>query len=66
MCTLTHSGIDIDGSTVGIAYVGTMCSDRLSVGLTQDNGRSIDGVGATAAHEMGHVFNMRHDDGNYE
>ena len=38
-----------------------MCSDRLSLGLTQDGGRSIAGTGVTAAHEMGHNFNMLHD-----
>ena len=30
-----YSGIDIAGSTVGIAYVGTMCNYDSSVGVTQ-------------------------------
>lgn len=52
------------GSTVGLAFVGTMCSFRNSVGLTQDGGRgSVVGVASTAAHELGHIFNMQHDDG---
>ena len=56
-------GIDIDGSTVGISYVGTMCRRLSSSGLSQDGGRSLNGVVTTAAHELGHTFNMNHDDG---
>ena len=55
-------GIDIDGSTVGIAYVGTMCRRPSSSGLSQDGGRSLNGVVTTAAHELGHIFNMNHDE----
>ena len=44
-----------------------MC-DRTSTfvsttGVTQDGGRSLDSVISTAAHELGHIFNMLHDDG---
>ena len=60
--THTHRGIDIDGGTIGIAFVGAMCSTS-SVGLTQDGGRSLTSVIITAAHELGHIFNMQHDDG---
>ena len=60
----TYSGIDLDGSTVGIAFIGTMCTRSSSTGLTQDGlGRSLSSVTSTAAHELGHVFNMNHDDG---
>ena len=38
-----------------------MCDDRSSVGLSQDNGGGVDFVGSTAAHELGHIFNMQHD-----
>ena len=55
------SGVDLDGNTVGIANVGAMCG-RFSRGVTQDRGRSVANTGAIAAHEMGHIFNMRHDD----
>ena len=55
------SGIDLTGSTVGIAFVGTMCSTTSSVGVTQDGGRNPSAVASTAAHELGHVFNMNHD-----
>ena len=56
-----NSGIDLDGSTVGIAFIGTMCSTTGSVGVTQDGGRSLSSTASTAAHELGHVFNMNHD-----
>ena len=58
---LLYSGIDLDGSTVGIAFVGTMCSTRSSVGVTQDGGRSLSSTASTAAHQLGHIFNMGHD-----
>lgn len=58
----TYRGQDIEGSTIGLAYVGTMCSRYINVGLTQDGGRgSLEVIGATAAHELGHIFNMNHD-----
>ena len=58
---LSHRGIDLDGGTVGIAFIRTMCSDTHSVGVTQDGGRAISSLGGTAAHELGHIFNMGHD-----
>ena len=59
---LVHcSGIDLDNSTAGIAVRRSMCSERDSVGVTQDGGRSLSSVASTAAHEMGHIFNMGHD-----
>ena len=61
-----HRGIDLDGGTVGIAFVRRMCSDTHSVGVTQDRGRAISSVGVTAAHELGHIFNMGHDDDGSE
>ena len=56
-----HSGIDLNGSTVGFAFVGTMCSETHSVGLTQDGGRNLASTASTVAHELGHIFNMNHD-----
>ena len=58
---IINSGIDLDGSTVGVAFVGTMCSPTSSVGVTQDGGRSLSSTASTAAHELGHIFNMGHD-----
>ncbi len=54
------SGIDLDGGTVGLAYIRVMCSSGCA-GLSQDGARSLSGVGITVAHELGHNFNMNHD-----
>ena len=64
-CTHAHTltcyrHIDLAGSTIGIAFTSTMCSSTSSVGLSQDRGT--DGVFSTAAHELGHIMNMDHDD----
>ena len=56
------SGQDLNGNTVGIAFIDTVCDDRASVGIVQDGGRNLASVGVTAAHELGHLLNMRHDD----
>ncbi|KAM8887277.1 zinc metalloproteinase-disintegrin-like MTP4 isoform 2-T2 [Spinachia spinachia] len=55
------SGIDFEGATVGLAYIGTLCSGH-SVGVTQDHNDRAVAVGATMAHEMGHNLGMNHDD----
>ena len=57
-----HRGIELDGDTVGVAFVNTVCNLRFSVGLTQDGGRALSSVVVTAAHELGHIFNMVHDE----
>ena len=54
--------MDLNGNTVGRASLGTMCSGSRSSGISQDGGRSLDGVAATASHELGHIFGMTHDD----
>ncbi|XP_040010064.1 disintegrin and metalloproteinase domain-containing protein 28 isoform X2 [Xiphias gladius] len=55
------SGIDFDGATVGLAFIGTLCSGN-SVGVVQDHSDRAIAVGATLAHEMGHNLGMDHDD----
>ncbi|XP_044054024.1 disintegrin and metalloproteinase domain-containing protein 28 isoform X2 [Siniperca chuatsi] len=55
------SGIDFEGATVGLAFIGTLCSG-LSVGVIQDHNDRAIAVGATLAHEMGHNLGMDHDD----
>ncbi|XP_068130830.1 zinc metalloproteinase-disintegrin-like VLAIP-B isoform X2 [Hyperolius riggenbachi] len=52
---------DFDGATVGLAFVGTMCSDSHSTGVIQDHSNTPSSVGATIAHEMGHNLGMNHD-----
>ena len=56
------SGIDFDGFITGNAPVGAMCMGSRAAGLTQDTGASTESVASTVAHEMGHIFNMNHDD----
>ena len=46
---------------MGLAFAGAMCGSQ-SVGLTQDGGRSLTSVVSTAAHELGHIFDMNHYD----
>ncbi|KAM4749093.1 zinc metalloproteinase-disintegrin-like VLAIP-B [Rhinophrynus dorsalis] len=53
---------DFDGSTIGLAYVGTMCSETHSSGVIQDHTQESIAVGATVAHEMGHNLGMNHDE----
>ena len=55
--------MDLIGGTIGIAFVGTMCNSNLATGVTQDGLRDFSNVVTTAAHELGHNFNMDHDDG---
>ncbi len=51
----------MDGPTVGFAFIGTMCTAN-SVGLTQDGGMPLATAISIATHEIGHNFNMRHDE----
>ena len=59
---LTHlyTGRVLDGTTVGIAYTGALCSTNFGVGLSEGNGSStFDSL--VAAHEIGHNFGAPHD-----
>lgn len=61
---LTHmfTGKDLDGSTIGIAYIATVCeSPESAYGISQSNfsTNSVFRVALTA-HEMGHNFGASH------
>uniref|UniRef100_A0A3B3REL2 Peptidase M12B domain-containing protein n=1 Tax=Paramormyrops kingsleyae TaxID=1676925 RepID=A0A3B3REL2_9TELE len=45
--------------TLGLAELGTMCDPQRSCSISEENGLS---TSFTIAHELGHVFNMPHDD----
>ncbi len=61
---LTHlmTGRDLDGDTVGIAYIGSVCSGSYAASLSE--GRLVRGTtqaALIAAHEIGHNFGASHD-----
>lgn len=58
------SGVRFGLEVVGKAFLRTICSAFGAVGVVRDGGRgSVTVVGNTAAHELGHLLNMEHDDG---
>nr|WP_298718269.1 M12 family metallo-peptidase [uncultured Steroidobacter sp.] len=59
---LTHlfTGRDLDGKTVGIAFVGSVCDRQYGAGLTESsNSPWIESL--IAAHEIGHSLGAPHD-----
>ncbi|XP_071960015.1 A disintegrin and metalloproteinase with thrombospondin motifs 9-like [Antedon mediterranea] len=48
-----------DCATLGLAELGTVCDPERSCSIVEDNGLS---SAFTIAHELGHVFNLPHDD----
>ncbi len=59
---LSHlwTGRDLNGTTVGIAWTGALCSNFFGAGLSEGNGGAVfDSL--VAAHEIGHNFGAPHD-----
>ena len=58
---LTHlfTNRDLDGNTIGIAYLDSVCDNQNAVGLTDSRNTWLDSL--VAAHEMGHHFGADHD-----
>jgi metallopeptidase family M12-like protein/uncharacterized protein DUF11 len=58
---LTHlfTDRDLEGSTIGIAYLDSVCDSQNAVGLTESRNTWLDSL--VAAHEMGHNFGADHD-----
>ncbi|XP_023444877.1 disintegrin and metalloproteinase domain-containing protein 28 isoform X2 [Dasypus novemcinctus] len=52
---------ELSGTTVGLAFMSTMCSPYHSVGIVQDHSDNLYRVAGTMAHEMGHNLGMFHD-----
>jgi hypothetical protein len=59
---LTHlmTGRNLNGDTVGIAYLGAICGGGASSSLSE-GARSTTTAALIAAHEIGHNFNAPHD-----
>nr|P0DM90.1 RecName: Full=Zinc metalloproteinase-disintegrin-like brevilysin H2b; AltName: Full=Snake venom metalloproteinase; Short=SVMP [Gloydius brevicaudus] len=60
------TNIKFDGTTVGKAYVASMCQQDSSVGINQDHSKINLLVALTMAHELGHNLGMSHDVVNTE
>jgi hypothetical protein len=58
---VTHLFTDrnLDGSTIGIAYLDSLCDRQNAVGLTESRNVWLDSL--VAAHELGHNFGADHD-----
>jgi uncharacterized repeat protein (TIGR01451 family) len=59
---LSHlmTGRNLDGRTIGIAYIGGLCSNSFSASLSEARS-SLQFDALVAAHEIGHVFGAPHD-----
>lgn len=55
------TGQNLDGTTVGIAFRGSICNDRFGVSLSQTPGLSLGQSALVIAHEIGHNFGAEHD-----
>ena len=49
---------------LGVASMNEMCSEH-SVALVKDSHYSAVSTGSTFAHELGHLFDMYHDNGEF-
>jgi len=60
---VTHlfTGRDLEGRTVGISYVGAVCSQTYGVALSEVQGRTAWYESLIVAHELAHSFGAGHD-----
>lgn len=56
---------DFDESTVGLAWIGTVCSSSYKYHILQDFSLDIALLTVMTAHEIGHNFNASHDVTNF-
>nr|QBF53418.1 metalloproteinase of class P-III MPIII-5 [Vipera ammodytes ammodytes] len=55
------TGINFNGPTAGLGYLGSMCNPQYSAGIVQDHNKVNFLVALAMAHEMGHNLGMDHD-----
>lgn len=55
------TGRNLDGATVGIAFIGSLCSESTGVALSQVRNGSFGSSTILIAHEIGHNFGAPHD-----
>jgi len=60
---VTHlfTGRDLEGRTVGISYVGAVCTQNYGVALSEVQGRTAWYESLIVAHELAHSFGAGHD-----
>jgi Metallo-peptidase family M12/Domain of unknown function DUF11 len=60
---VTHlfTGRDLDGETLGIAYIGNICGARYGVSLSESRNRGAWIDSLVTAHELGHQLGAVHD-----
>lgn len=58
------SGFPFEGSVLGYAGVGVVCTQALSGGITTTLNQADSRIHAIAVHELGHNFGMNHDSKN--
>ena len=51
---------DFSGSTVGVGWIGTVCSGMFSYSVNQDRDMSLEGLRVLISHEQGHNFGASH------
>ncbi|XP_061808662.1 disintegrin and metalloproteinase domain-containing protein 8a [Nerophis lumbriciformis] len=57
------TGVDFEGTTVGLANTNAMCTST-SGAVNEDHNNNAIGVSSTIAHEMGHNLGLSHDTEN--
>ncbi|XP_032084681.1 zinc metalloproteinase-disintegrin-like MTP9 [Thamnophis elegans] len=55
------TGINFDGQTIGLAYMGAICQPYNSVAIVQDYNKFTGSVASAMGHEMGHNLGIDHD-----